>query len=150
MKYLMFYTLPKKYIRCHKADVHKIPARVQCTVQVCELTVSNLHPPPPPPYRSRQIICLSHSESVRLPLQMLMRPSPHQLHAGPFHPVHACMNSSTHRTLCAVHGLCTSAIRASPIYACAFRASDALITSTGPHPLYSQPVIGSANGEPSC
>jgi hypothetical protein len=46
---------------------------------LCELAVSNLHPPP---YRSRQIICLSHSESVRLPLQLSMRPSPEQLHAG--------------------------------------------------------------------
>jgi hypothetical protein len=30
----------------NRADVHKIPARVQCTVQVCELALSNLHPPP--------------------------------------------------------------------------------------------------------
>jgi hypothetical protein len=48
------------------AELHKISACVQCTVQVCRLAVSNLHPPP---YRSRQIICLSHSESVRLPLR---------------------------------------------------------------------------------
>jgi hypothetical protein len=30
-----------------KPEVHKIPTRVQCTVQVCELVESNLHPPPP-------------------------------------------------------------------------------------------------------
>jgi hypothetical protein len=83
-------------------EVHKIPARVQCTVQVCELAVSNLHPPP---YRSRQVICLSHSESVRLPFQLPMRPSSHQLQAGPgssipctvqqhtsSHAVHLCVN----------------------------------------------------------
>jgi hypothetical protein len=88
--------------------VHKFPARVQCTVQVCKLAVSNLHPPP---YRSRQIICLSHSESVRLPLQLPMRPSPQQLHAGPFHPVHACtaqQHTSSHTV--PVHGLCTSGL----------------------------------------
>jgi hypothetical protein len=81
-------------------EVHKIPARVQCTVQVCELAVSNQHPLP---YRSRQIICLSHSESVRLPLQLPMRPSPHQLHAGPGRsiPCTRARHSSTHhRTLC--------------------------------------------------
>jgi hypothetical protein len=92
--------------------VHKIPTRVQCTVQVGELDVSNLHSPP---YRSRQIIGLSHSESVRLPLQLPMRPSPHQLHAGPglSTPCTRARHSSTdHRTLCAVHGLCTSALEA--------------------------------------
>jgi hypothetical protein len=44
---------------------------------------------------------LSHSESVRLPLQLPMRPSPHQLHAGPFHPVHACTHRSSHTVRCA-------------------------------------------------
>jgi hypothetical protein len=81
-------------------EVHKILARVQCTVQVCELAVSNLHPPP---YCNRQIICLSHSESVRLPLQLPMRPSPHQLHAGLGHsiPCTCAQHSSTHHcTLC--------------------------------------------------
>jgi hypothetical protein len=71
--------------------------------------VSNLHPPP---YRSRQIICLSHSESVRLPLQLPMRPSPHQLHVGPFHPVHVCtaqQHTPSHTVRCArlVH-LCST------------------------------------------
>jgi hypothetical protein len=87
--------------RC-RSEVHNIPARVQCTVQVCELALSNLHPPP---YRSRQIICLSHSESVRLPLQLGMRPSSHQLHAGSFHPVHACttqQETSSHTVRCAL------------------------------------------------
>jgi hypothetical protein len=93
-----------------KSDVHKIPARVQCTEQVCEMAVSNLDPQP---YRSRQIICLSHSESVRLPLQLPMRPSPHQLHAGPLHPLHACtarQHTSSHTVRCArlVH-LCSKA-----------------------------------------
>jgi hypothetical protein len=81
------------------AEVHKIPARVQCTLQVCELAVSNLHPPP---HRSRQIICLSQSEPVRLPLQFPMRLSPHQLHAGPGRsiPCTCAQHSSTHhRTL---------------------------------------------------
>jgi hypothetical protein len=84
-----------------RSEVYKIPARVQCTVQVCELAVSKLNPPP---YRSRQIICLSHSESVHLPLQLPMRHSPHQLHAGPFHPVHACtaqQHTSSHTVRCA-------------------------------------------------
>jgi hypothetical protein len=84
-----------------KAEVHKIPARVQCTVQVCELMCRTCTPPP---YLSRQNICLSHSESVRLPLQLPMRPSPHQLHAGPFHPVHACteqQHPSSHTARCA-------------------------------------------------
>jgi hypothetical protein len=80
-----------------RSEVHKIPACVQCTVQVCELAVSNLHPPP---YRSRQIMCLSHSESVRPPLTSYM--------PGRSIP---CTHSSTHhRTLCAVHGLCTSVL----------------------------------------
>jgi hypothetical protein len=94
----------------YRSEVHKIPARVQCTVQACELSVSNLHTPP---YRSRQIICLSHSESVRLPLQLPMRPSPHQLQAGQGRsiPCTRARHSSTHhRILCAVHGLCTSDI----------------------------------------
>jgi hypothetical protein len=94
-----------------KEEVHKIPAPVQCTVQVCELAMSNLRLPP---YRSRQIICLSHSESVRLPLQLPMRLAPHQLHAGPGSsiPCTRARHSSTHhRTLYAVHGLCTSALK---------------------------------------
>jgi hypothetical protein len=64
------------------AEVHRIPARVQCTVQVCELAVSNLHPPP---YRNRQIICLSHSESVRLPppIADAALPSPAKCRAVP-------------------------------------------------------------------
>jgi hypothetical protein len=79
-------------------------------VQVCEVDVSNLHPPP---YCSRQIICLAHSESVRLPLQLPMRPSLHQLHAVPGRSIpctRAWHSSTHHRTLCAVHGLCTSGI----------------------------------------
>jgi hypothetical protein len=91
-------------------EVHKIPTRVQCTVQVCELAVSNLHPPP---YRSWQIICLSHLESVGLPLQLPMRPSPHQLHAGPGRsiPCTAQQHTSSHTVRCArlVH-LCVSTI----------------------------------------
>jgi hypothetical protein len=85
-----------------RAEVHKIPARVQCTVQVCELAASNQHPPP---YRSRQIICLSHSR--------VHSPSPHQLHPrpGPSIPcTHARHSSTHHRTLCAVQGLCTSVL----------------------------------------
>jgi hypothetical protein len=63
--------------------LHVCSALCKCANWLCRTSTS-------PPYRSRQIICLSHSESVRLPLQLPMRLSPHQLHAGPFHPVHAC------------------------------------------------------------
>jgi hypothetical protein len=63
-------------------EVHKIPARVQCTVQVCELAMSNLHPPP---YRSRQIICLSQLRvrSPSPPIADAALPSPATCRAVP-------------------------------------------------------------------
>jgi hypothetical protein len=113
--------------------------------------LTNLHPPP---YRSRQIIYLSHSESVPLSLSNCSGPSllsytpgravplhPYALagrssvsltqesfplplrndsghplsttcRAVPLHHLHACRLSCAHlRTLCDVHGLCTSALR---------------------------------------
>jgi hypothetical protein len=94
--FLIMYLNTSVFTVCFIADVHKIPARVQCTVQVCELAVSNLHPPP---YRSRQIICLSHSPQQ----QQQQRPSLHQLHARPGRsvPCTRARDSSTHhRTLC--------------------------------------------------
>jgi hypothetical protein len=72
-------------------------------VHCSSLRTGCVEPTPPPPYRSRQIICLCHSESDRLPLHLPMRPSSHQLHAGPFHPVHACtaqQNIIAHCALC--------------------------------------------------
>jgi hypothetical protein len=90
---------------CIRPEVHKISARVQCTVQVCELAVSNLHAAP---YRSTQIICLSHSEQLRaLTATAAVIPSPATCRAAPSRARHS---TTHHRTLCAVHGLCTSAL----------------------------------------
>jgi hypothetical protein len=82
-----------------RPDVHQIPARVQCTVQVCELACRTCTPHHTVAGRSS----VSLTQRTRSPQQQQeQRPSPHQLHVG--------HSSTHHRTLCVVHGLCTSVL----------------------------------------
>jgi hypothetical protein len=95
------------FLHIFRPNVHKIPARVQCTVQVCELAVSNLHP--------------HHTAAGRSSVSLTQSPFafPSNCRCGPpltsymsgrrFHPVHG---TAAHIIAhCgAVLGLCTSVL----------------------------------------
>jgi hypothetical protein len=89
-------TLPKGYVSGYsKPEVHKFPARVHCTVQVCELAVSKLHSPP---YRSRQVICLTQSPFT-FPSNCRCGPPLTSYMLGRAVPSRARHSSTHHRTL---------------------------------------------------
>jgi hypothetical protein len=133
------------------AELHKIPARVHCTVQVCRIhwrtctphhtvagrsSISLTQSPFPFPSATAAVHPLSaicravplHPYALvdRSSVSLTQSPFPfpfatataHPLSATcravPLHHLHACRLSCTHlRTLCDVHGLCTSGLYSS-------------------------------------
>jgi hypothetical protein len=100
-------------IRC-STEVHKILARVQCTVQLCELDVSNLHPHHTVAGRSSVSLIQS---PFTFPSKCLWGPPITSYLPGRSIPCTRARHGSTHhRTLCTAHGLYTSVIKC-----CVFR-----------------------------
>jgi hypothetical protein len=87
------------------AEVHKIPARLQCTVQVCELacrTCTTHHT-----VAGRSSVSLTQSPFA-FPSNCRCGPPLTSYMSGRAVPSRARHSSTHHRTLCSVHGLCTS------------------------------------------
>jgi hypothetical protein len=92
-----------------RAELHKIPARVQCTVQVCRRGWRTCTPHHT--VAGRSSISLTQSPFAFPSATAAAHPLSATCRAVTLHHLHACRLSCTHlRTLCDVHGLCSSVL----------------------------------------